>query len=70
MRTVGLGWMQFATKWTFFADERAHTMELLRRMLLDDILPHEMAMKRLKQLPTEAPPPQLTTRIVRTAVDI
>ena len=35
LRTVGLGWAQFATKWTFYNDERAHTTELLRRMLLD-----------------------------------
>ena len=65
MRTVGLGWTQFATKWTFFSDERGHTLELLRRMLIEDILPHEMAQRRLKKLPKEAPPPQLTSRVVK-----
>ena len=35
-------------------------------MLLDDILPHEMALRRLKKLPTEAAPPQLTSRVVKT----
>ena len=66
MRTIGCGWAQFMTKWTFFADERAHTLELLQRMLLDDVLPHEMALRRQKRLPTEAAPPQLTTRVVKT----
>ena len=65
MRTIGLGWAQFSTKWSFFADEKAHTMELLERMLVDDIIPHEVAMRRLKQLPKEAPPPQLTMRTIK-----
>ena len=53
MRTVGLGWRQFEAKWTFFADERQHTLEMLKRMLLDDIIPYERAQARLKQLPKE-----------------
>ena len=54
MRTVGCGWRQFATKWTFFSDERHHTIEKLRSMLLDDILPHEKSLRRMKRLPAEA----------------
>ena len=66
MRTIGCGWHQFTTKWSFFADEKGHTLELLRRMLFDDILPHEKAQRRLKKLPKEAPPPQLTMRLIKS----
>ena len=62
MRTLGCGWTQFETKWGFFSDERKHTIESLKRMLLDDILPYEIALRRKKKLPTEAAPPQLKTR--------
>ena len=65
MRTVGLGWREFEVKWGFYADERKHTIEKLTRMLLDDILPHELATRRLKKLPAEAAPPQLTTRVLK-----
>ena len=66
MRTLGCGWRQFDTKWGFFKDERAHTLELLKRMLLDDILPHEMALRRQKKLPKSAAPPQLSVRLLRS----
>ena len=61
MRTVGCGWREFETKgeWSFFADERAHTLDKLRRMLLEDILPHERALRRQKRLPKVAAPPNL-----------
>ena len=62
MRTIGLGWRHFEAKWTFYTDERQHTLEMLRRMLLDDIIPYETTQKRLKQLPKEATPPQLSVR--------
>ena len=32
MRTLGCGWTQFEAKWGFFADERKHKLESLRRM--------------------------------------
>ena len=67
MRTVGCGMLQFSVKWGFFADERAHTIDLLKRMLLEDILPHERALKRLRQLPTEAAPPQTKVRVLPSA---
>ena len=62
MRTIGLGWRHFEAKWTFYTDERQHTLEMLRRMLLDDIIPYETTQKRLKQLPKEATLPQLSVR--------
>ena len=65
MRVVGLGRREFATKWTFFADERAHTIEKMREMLLSDILPHERALRRLKKLPTSAAPPQLKSCTIK-----
>lgn len=65
MRTIGLGWREFETKWSFFTDEKAHTIDKLRQMLLNDILPHERAMRRQKKLPKEAAPPQLRVRPVK-----
>eukprot|EP00966_Prymnesium_polylepis_P064269 1489982-Prymnesium_polylepis.3 len=61
MRTVGCGWRQFETKWSFFSDEKHHTIEKLRSMLLDDIIPHERALRQKKKLPAEAAPPQLNS---------
>ena len=64
MRTVGCGWTQSEAKWTFFADERQHTIDQLRRMLLDDILPHEIVLlRRQKRLPTSAAPHHKVTRM-------
>ena len=34
-------------------------------MLLDDILPHEKSLRRMKQLPAEAAPPQLTAHVIK-----
>ena len=65
MRTVGLGWHEFATKWSFDADARNQTRDELQRILLDDILPHERALRRTKKLPAEAAPPQLRTRALK-----
>ena len=58
MRTVGCGWTQFEAKWGFFIDERKHTICKLRNMLIEDILPYELALRRQKKLPKEAAPPQ------------
>jgi hypothetical protein len=62
MRTVGCGWHEFETKWGFFRDEKQQKIALLERMLLDDIIPHEIALRRRKQLPAEAAPPQTKAR--------
>ena len=62
MRTVGCGWTQFATKWGFYGDEAKHTSQLLRRMLIEDILPYEMALRRQRKLPKEAALPQTTRK--------
>jgi hypothetical protein len=64
-RTVGCGWRHFTAKWSFFADERQHKFDLLKAMLLDDILPYEMKLQRKKRLPTEAAPPQLSRRAMK-----
>lgn len=56
------GWRQFETKWTFFKEEKLHTIAQLQSMLCDDILPHEMAMRRMRKLPKEAALPQLRVR--------
>ena len=65
MRTLGCGWTQFATKFTFLADQKDHTTEQLRRLLLDDILPYEIALRRTKKLPTAAAPPQTKVRVLK-----
>eukprot|EP00966_Prymnesium_polylepis_P136876 3162791-Prymnesium_polylepis.1 len=66
MRTLGLGWTQFSTKWGFFSDETQHTWQKLHTMLVDDIFPHELALRRRKQLPTEAAPPQLKSHVLKS----
>ena len=65
MRTVGCGWREFETKWTFFADEKQHTFDELRAMLLEDVIPHELTMRRLKKLPKEAAVPPLRTCLIK-----
>jgi hypothetical protein len=57
MRTIGLGWDQFKTKWSSKTDPTIGTAVHLRS-LLGEILTHEITERRLKQLPTEAAPPQ------------
>ena len=65
MRTVGLGWTQFDTKWGYYSDGRQHKIEELKKMLLEDILPHEKAQRRLRKLPAAAAPPQLKVRGIK-----
>ena len=62
---MGLGWREFATKWSFYADEKAHTIDALKGMLLKDIIPHEMALRAKKKLPKFAAHPQLKTRSIK-----
>ena len=64
-RTVGCGWRQFETKWGFYSDERLHTIDQLKQ-LLKDVIAHERMLSRIKKLPKEAAPPQLTRRILKT----
>ncbi|KAL1520481.1 hypothetical protein AB1Y20_022061 [Prymnesium parvum] len=66
MRTVGCGWVQFATKWSFDADQRSVTLEQWKQLLVEQILPHEAALRRQRKLPAAAAPPQLTARLVKT----
>ena len=66
MRTKGLGWTQFSTRWSSCSDSRIGTVAHLKALLLDDIIPEELALERRKQLPTEACPPHLTSRDIPT----
>ena len=56
MRTVGLGWTEFETKWGFDPDAKKQKLADLRRMLVEDILPHEVGLRRIKKLPKAAVP--------------
>ena len=58
MRVLGLGWSTFATRWSSKADSRIGTVAHLKKLLIEDILPEEMAERRRGRLPTEAAPPQ------------
>ena len=61
MRTVGCGWRDFETKWTFYADGKQHTFDELKVMLREDTIPHELMLRRLKKLPRKAAVPPLRT---------
>jgi hypothetical protein len=56
MRTLGLGWTQFATRWSSQADRKIGTVKHLTA-LLKEIICEEIVLKGRKQLPTEAAPP-------------
>ena len=58
MRVLGLGWSQFATRWSSKADSRIGSLVHLQKLLIDELLPFEATERRLKRLPTEAAPPQ------------
>jgi hypothetical protein len=62
MRVLGLGWSQFATRWSSKADARIGSKAHLRSLLVDEILPEERAQRRLKTVPAEAQPPQYTAQ--------
>ena len=70
MRTKGLGWTQFATRWSSCSDASIGTVAHLKALLLDEIIPEERKQERLKMLPTEAQPPHLTSRDLPTLGEI
>ena len=57
MRSIGLGWVQYSTKYSSQSDRKIGTVAHLQQLLVGDILPEEMALRRLKRLPVEAAPP-------------
>lgn len=64
MRVIGLGWIQFETRWGSIHDENVGSLASLTE-LLRDILAAESTARRLKQLPTEAAPPPLRVRTLK-----
>ena len=62
MRTLGLGWEQYATRWSAQEDQQIGTVAHLQALLVDDIIVEEMALARLNKLPTEAAPPHYRAR--------
>ena len=56
MRTLGLGWTHFATRWSSQADRKIGTVKHLTA-LLKEIICEEIVLKGKRQLPTEAAPP-------------
>jgi hypothetical protein len=65
MRTLGCGWTHFKVKWGFDPDEKEETIKAWRKQLLDEIIPHEMTLRRQKRLPAAAAPPQVCSRITK-----
>ena len=63
MRTLGCGWTHFKVKWGFDPDEKEQTVKAWRQLLLDEIIPFEMGLRRKKKLPAAAAPPQVCSRI-------
>ena len=61
MRVLGLGWSQFATRWSSNADSKIGTVVHLRSLLIE-ILTHEMTARRMNELPDEAALPQQVQR--------
>ena len=61
MRTIGLGWTQFTTRWSSNKDAKIGTVAHLRE-LLKEILTFEITARRMKELPTEAALPQQIKR--------
>ena len=66
MRSRGCGWTHFAVKLSYNSDEKEATIKLWKAQLLDEIIPYEMQLRRLKQLPAAAAPPQLKPRLTKT----
>jgi hypothetical protein len=50
---------------TSVVDEKQHTFDELKAMLLDDVNPHELMLRRLKKLPKEAAVPPLRTCLMK-----
>lgn len=61
MRVIGLGWTQFATRWSSNKDSKIGTVSHLRALLIE-ILEHEVTARRMKELPDEAALPQQVSR--------
>ena len=61
MRTIGLGWAQFATRWSSNKDAKIGTVAHLRKLLVE-ILEHEVTVRRMRELPEEAALPQQIKR--------
>ena len=61
IRVIGLGWSQYATRWSSNKDARIGTVAHLRE-LLKEIQVEEATQRRLKQLPDEAALPQQIRR--------
>ena len=61
MRVIGLGWSEFATRWSSGKDANVGSSSHLRAHLFE-ILVHEMTARRLNELPTEAALPQQVVR--------
>jgi hypothetical protein len=61
MRVIGLGWAQFATRWSSNKDSKVGTVAHLKD-LLKEIITEEITARRLKELPTEAALPQQIKR--------
>ena len=66
MRTVGCGWTQFKVRWSYDPDQKEATITAWTRLLLVDILPYEMTLRRQKKLPAAAAPPQVAPRLEKT----
>lgn len=53
MRVLGLGWTEFATRWSSKSDTAIGTVAHLRDLLINTILPHERTKESSNELPTE-----------------
>lgn len=65
MRVLGLGWTEFATRWSSQGDSSVGTVAHLRDLLINTILPHEKKQERANQLPEEAQPPLSVPKSVK-----
>ena len=65
MRTVGCGWTHFRVQWGYHTDEKEATIKAWTAQLLEEILPYEISLRRKKQLPAQAAPPQLGPRVIK-----
>ena len=63
MRVLGLGWSEYATRWSSAADSRigtvAHLTKLLEELIKEDTARKHFPRDSVSGLPTEAAPPQL-----------
>ena len=64
MRVLGLGWSQFATAWSSSKDAQVGSPAHLQQVL-EEILLHEISQRRLRRIPTEAPPPEMKRRTLK-----